>query len=182
MVCVWVNGKKVCKQFSGTLRDAIHSDSLTQWWMKESRTKGAKFTQMQIELMDTMAAKAAWTSAKTARPKWICKHAADLLPVGRNMKQWQFWKHHKCPRCFEDDGDRAHVLRCQDQRACTQRTKVLEAFDTWLQTIKISKEIRQTILAQVRAWMNGTWPARSPFRNISKQWSGIKLRWDRISF
>jgi hypothetical protein len=62
---VWVNGKKMCKQFSGTLRDAIHSDSLTQWWMKESRTKRAEFTQMQIELMDTVAAKAAWTSAKT---------------------------------------------------------------------------------------------------------------------
>jgi hypothetical protein len=62
----WVNGKKLCKQFGGTLRDAIHSDSLTQWWMKESRTKLAKYTQMQIELMDTVAAKAAWTSAKTA--------------------------------------------------------------------------------------------------------------------
>jgi hypothetical protein len=94
---VWVNGKKVCKQFGGTLRDAIRSDSFTQWWMKESRTKRAKVRQMQIELMDTVAAKAAWTSAKIARRKWICKHAADLLPVGRNMKRWQFWKHHKCP-------------------------------------------------------------------------------------
>jgi hypothetical protein len=159
---VWVNGKKVCKQSGGTLRDAIHSDSLTQWWMKESRTKRAKFTQMQIKLMDTVAAKAVWTSAKTARRKWICKHAADLLPVGRNMKRWQFWKRHKCPRCLEDDEEGAHILGFQDQRACTQRTKVLEAFDTRLRTIKTSKDIRRTILAQVRAWMNGTRPARRP--------------------
>ncbi len=53
---VWVNGSKVCKKFSETIRDAIHTDSLAQWWMKESRNKRAKFTQMQIELMDTVAA------------------------------------------------------------------------------------------------------------------------------
>jgi hypothetical protein len=40
--------------------------------------------------------------------------------------------------------------------------EVLEAFDTRLRTIKTSKDIQKTILAQVRAWMNGTWPARRP--------------------
>ncbi len=159
---VWVNGRKVCKKFSETIRDAIHTDSLTKWWLKESRTKRAKFTQMQIELMDTVAAKAAWDIAKTARRKWICKHAADLLPVGRNMKRWQFWQHHKCPRCLADDENGAHVLRCQDQRACTQRAKLLDAFDTRLRTIKTGKDIRRTILAHVREWMNGNGPARRP--------------------
>ena len=159
---VWVNGRKVCKQFRETICDAIHTDRLTEWWQKESRTKRAKFTQLQIELMDTAAAKGAWRIGTTARRKWVCKHAANLLPVGRNMKRWQFWKHHKCPRCLEDDETGSHVLRCQDPRARTHRTKVLDVFDTRLRTLKTSKAIRCTLLAQVQAWMDGTSPARLP--------------------
>jgi hypothetical protein len=78
------------------------------------------------------------------------------------MKQWKFWKHRKCPRCLDNDENGAHILRCQDQRPCLQCMKVLEAFDTQLRTIKRSKDIRRKILAHVRAWMNGTQPARRP--------------------
>ncbi len=81
---------------------------------------------------------------------------------GTEHERWRFWKHHKCPRCLEDDENGAHVLCCQDQRACTQRTKVLKVFDTRLRTIKTSKDIRRTMLAHVRAWMNGTRPYIRP--------------------
>jgi RNase P subunit RPR2 len=97
-LAAYVDGRRVCKNFHETIRDAMHTDILTQWWMKESRNKQARFMHMQIELMDTVAAKAAWSIAKTVQRKWICKHAADLLSVGRNMKGPQFWKHHKCLR------------------------------------------------------------------------------------
>jgi hypothetical protein len=114
---VWVNGHKVCKQFRDTIREAVHTDRLTTWWLKTSRTKQAKFTPHQIQAMDTIAPKAAWSNAKTARRRWICKKAADLIPVGRNMRRWQFWKKNNCPRCLHKNETTVHVQQCQDPRA-----------------------------------------------------------------
>jgi hypothetical protein len=99
---VWVNERTVCKNFRDTIREAVHTDRLTMWWLKISGTKQAKSTPHQIQLMDTIAPKAEWSNANTAQCQWICKNAADLIPVSRNMKRWQFWKKNSCPRCLQE--------------------------------------------------------------------------------
>jgi hypothetical protein len=126
---VWVNGRKVCKQFRDTIQEAVHTDRLTTWWLKTSGTKQAKFTPHQIQAMNTIAPKAAWGNAKTTRRRWICKNAADLIPVGRNMKRWHFWKKNNCPRCLHEDDTTAHVQQCQDPRAVIHRNLVLSTFN-----------------------------------------------------
>ena len=157
---VWVKGQKICKNFRAAIREAIHTDRLTAWWMKSSRTKQAKFTPAQIELMDTTAAKAAWSHTNTARRRWICKNAADLIPVGRNMKRWRFWRKNNCPRCLHEDETTVHVQRCQDPRAIAHRDLALAKFHSRLRILKTNRNIRWTIYSQVRAWMTNTIPTQ----------------------
>jgi hypothetical protein len=112
----------------------------------------------------------------------VFSDAADLLPVGRNMQRWRFWKHHKCPCCLADDETGSHVLRCQDRRACAHHTKALDSFDARLRLIKTNKDIRRTILAHVRGWMNDKRPTRRPIpinlgRVIGDQ---TTLGWDQF--
>jgi hypothetical protein len=157
---VWANGRKVCKNFRDTIREAVHTDRMTTWWLKTSRTKQAKFTPDQIQLMDTTATKAAWSHANTARRRWICKNAADMIPVGRNMKRWQFWKKNSCPRCLQEDETTAHVQQCQDPRAIAHRQLSLSIFHNRLRFLKTSRDIRWTILSHVKAWMTNTIPTQ----------------------
>jgi hypothetical protein len=128
---VWVYGRKVCKQFCDTIREAVHTDRLTSNMVVEDKRDQAKakFTPHQIQAMDTIAPKAAWSNATTARRRWICKNAADLIPVGRNMKRWQFSKKNNCPRCLHEDETTAHVQQCQDPRAVIHRNFALSTFN-----------------------------------------------------
>jgi hypothetical protein len=157
---VWINGRKICKNFRDTIWEAVHTDRLTIWWLKTSWNKQAKFTPHQIQLMDTVASKAAWRTVNIARRRWICKNAADLIPVGHNMKRWQFWRKNSCPWCLQEDETTAYVQQCQDPRAIAHRDLCLSTFNGRLQLLKTRRDIRWTILSHVRAWMTNTIPTQ----------------------
>jgi hypothetical protein len=39
---VWVNGRKDCKNFRDTIRDALHTDRLTMWWLSKPSSHHVK--------------------------------------------------------------------------------------------------------------------------------------------
>jgi hypothetical protein len=77
-------------------------------------------------------------------------NAADLIPVGRNMKRWQFWKKNSCPRCLQED----------ETTAGSASHRSSEPLVNELQQAAPTSEDPPQLLIDARAWMTVTIPTQ----------------------
>jgi len=142
-----IEGKRITKHLTETLRQYLTGGPLLNHWAMRQRFKPG--TETQIDWNMTAKAMRALPRAKQI---WISKYSARFLPYGTNMTHWQLGSQAKCPRCPCHKEDKEHVLRCPAESAVAEWKKALEQLDNWMQATKTNPQLRQDILAGLRRW------------------------------
>jgi hypothetical protein len=82
---------------------------------------------------------------------WMSKHVSGFFPIGKMMKNWEFWDHQRCPCCSHVKEDKVHLLTCPEPSCVAKWADSVQGLAEWLRDMDTLPAIRRCVVAALSA-------------------------------
>ena len=148
-----VAGQPIHFNFKKAILEHTLGQDLQTFWDAKGRfgTAGSK-------AVDWTAVEDLMAVLPRAREHWLVKQAARVSATGRNMVRRKHQQSSQCPRCFSEDEDNAHILRCQAPPVQILWQSKMQDLELWLLSKGTSPGISSALPQGLLSWYNSEPP------------------------
>ena len=151
------NGKFIYKDIRKKIYDYRHGTAL-----KKHIKKRKGYLKETFDSIDWESIEHAGRSLSNGERAWLMKHVGRYNPVGRQLRQQEYWTDSKCPRCGGTNEDSNHVILCPHPTALTTLADSALLLETHLCNLMTHPLIVETIVMTVHDRGHSTFTMNLP--------------------